>query len=201
MFAKDLTGCLIHCCVEGGDHWICVCIFVAHDGERCKPPAYHSLEAFQHVRIFQLFEVKLESCVFWLADFFQAKLEGHHQQVVITSNVCSWKTSCSGNIHSWPTVLPHKNVINLVVVLSIWAMPCPSSGCFVMTKCVRQHKVVKGGKLQKSESSLICSSLQKGPQMPCQFPPASLPTFAFQSPCTTRMSFFGVWSMTFCSWS
>ena len=21
MFAKDLTGCLSHCCVEGGDHW------------------------------------------------------------------------------------------------------------------------------------------------------------------------------------
>ena len=35
-------------------------------------------------------------------------------------------------------------------------MPCPSSGCFVMTKCIRQHKVVKGGKLQKPESSLIC---------------------------------------------
>ena len=44
--------------------------FVAHDGERCKPPAYHSLEGFQHVGIFQLFEVKLESCVFWLADIF-----------------------------------------------------------------------------------------------------------------------------------
>ena len=27
--------------------------------------------------------------------------------------------------------------------------------------------------------------------MPCQFPQASLPTFAFQSPCTTRMTFFG----------
>ena len=25
---------------------------------------------------------------------------GHHQQVVITSNVCSWKTSCAGNVHS-----------------------------------------------------------------------------------------------------
>ena len=70
MFAKDLTGCFSHCCVEGGDHWIYVCIFVAHDGERCKSPAYHSLEGFQHVMIFQLFEVKLESCVFWLADFF-----------------------------------------------------------------------------------------------------------------------------------
>ena len=27
------------------------------------------------------------SCVFWLADSFQAKVEGHHQQVVVTSNV------------------------------------------------------------------------------------------------------------------
>ena len=91
------TGCFSHCCVEGGDHWIYVFIFVAYDGERCKPPVYYSLEGFQHVGIFQIFEVKLESCVFWLADFFQAKAEGHHQQVVITSNVCSWKTSCSGN--------------------------------------------------------------------------------------------------------
>ena len=76
--------------------------------------AYHNLEGFLHVGIFQLFEVKLESCVFWLADFFQAKAEGHHQQVVITSNVCSWKTSGSGNVHSRSEALPHKNVINLV---------------------------------------------------------------------------------------
>ena len=58
---------------------------LVYDGERCKPPAYHSMEGFQHVESFQLFEVKLESCVLWLADFFQAKAEG--QQVVITSNV------------------------------------------------------------------------------------------------------------------
>ena len=37
---------------------------------------------------------------FWLADSFQAKVEGHHQQVRVTSNVCSWKTSCSHNVHS-----------------------------------------------------------------------------------------------------
>ena len=43
MLAKDLTGCFSHRCVEGGDLWIYVCIVVAHDGERCKPPAYHSL--------------------------------------------------------------------------------------------------------------------------------------------------------------
>ena len=47
-------------------------------------------------------------------------------------------------------------------MLSIWAMPCPSSGCFVMTNGVRQHKIVKGSKLQKSESSLICVVIAKG---------------------------------------
>ena len=92
MFAKYLTGCFSHCCVEGGDHWLYVCIFVAHDGERYKPPAYHSFEGFQQMGSFSFSRSKLESCVFWLADFFQAKAEGHHQQVVITSNVCSWKT-------------------------------------------------------------------------------------------------------------
>ena len=35
-------------------------------------------------------------------------------------------------------------------------MPDPFSRCFVMTKTVRQHRIVKGGKLRKSESSLIC---------------------------------------------
>ena len=76
-----------------------VLLFV-HVGERCKLPTYHSLEGFQHIGIFQLLDVKLEQCVFWLADSFQAKVEGHHQQVIITSNVSSWKTLCSGNVHS-----------------------------------------------------------------------------------------------------
>ena len=107
MFAKDLTGCFSHCSVEGGDHSIHVCIFIIHDGEKCKLPTYHSLADFQHIGIFQLFEVKLESCVFWLADSFQMKVEGHHQQVVVSSNICSWKTSCSGTVHSWSEAFPH----------------------------------------------------------------------------------------------
>ena len=63
MFAKDLTGCFSHCCVGGGDHRIYVCICVAHDGQRCKPPAYHSLEGFQHVGIFQLFQDRSGKCL------------------------------------------------------------------------------------------------------------------------------------------
>ena len=35
---------------------------------------------------------------FGFANYFQTKVEGHHQQVVVTSNVCSWKTSCFGTV-------------------------------------------------------------------------------------------------------
>ena len=35
----------------------------------------------QVIRIFRFFKVKLKSCAFWLADSFQTKMEGHHQQV------------------------------------------------------------------------------------------------------------------------
>ena len=88
MFAKDLTGWSSHCCVEDGDDGIYVSIFVVHDGERCILPAYHSFEGSQHVGIFQLFGVKLESCVFCLADSFQTKVGGRHQQVMVSSNAC-----------------------------------------------------------------------------------------------------------------
>ena len=47
-------------------------------------------------------------------------------------------------------------------MLSIWAMPSPSSGRFVMTKSVHQHKIIKGGNLQESESPLMCVVIAEG---------------------------------------
>ena len=42
-------------------------------------------------------------------------------------------------------------------------MPGPSSGCFVVTKSVCQHKIViKCGKLQESEPCLICFVIAEG---------------------------------------
>ena len=42
--------------------------------------------------------------------------------------------------------LLHQDVINLIVVFPIWAVPCPSSGWFVRAKGVCQYKVVNGCK-------------------------------------------------------
>ena len=105
MFAKDLTCCFSHCCVEGGYHWIYVCIFVANDGERCKLPAYHSLEGFQHVGIFQLFQVKLESCVFWLAVFF---FFSRRRRKVIISKSWSLPMSAPGKLRVLAVFTPDR---------------------------------------------------------------------------------------------
>ena len=58
-----------------------------HDGERCELPGFDSLEGLQQFGIFQLFEVGLVSCMFFLTDSFQMKVEGHRQQIMIIFSV------------------------------------------------------------------------------------------------------------------
>ena len=68
---------------------------------------------------------------------------------MVASNVSSRKAPCLGNVHTGPEALPYHDVVYLVVVLSIWAVPRGSSGCFVWAKGVRQHKVVVAGKFKE----------------------------------------------------
>ena len=187
MFAKDLTGCFSHFCVEGGDHWIYVCIIVAHDDESCKP-AYHGLEAFQHIGIFQLFEVKLESCVFWLADFFSGKggrsssASRDHFQCLLLESFVFWQ--CSLLIGSASPLECNQSSCG------VWLWCCPFGLCNVhlldalwwpnVFANTRSLKVANSRSL--SPLSFV-SLLQKGPQILRQFPQASLSTSTFQSPC------------------
>ena len=56
------------------------------------------LEKFPtHWDLFSFSRSNLSLLCFGLLMLFQTKVEGHHQQVVVTSNVCRQKTSCSGS--------------------------------------------------------------------------------------------------------
>ena len=147
MFAKDLTGCFSHCCVNGGDHWTHVFIFIVHDGG--------------NTGIFQIFEVKLESCVFWFADSFSGEggrsssASCSHFQCVFLENFVFWH--CSFLIGSASSLGCNQSGCGV-----IWVLLRPFSGWFVMTKSVGRRKIVKGGKLQKSESSIIYVVIAEG---------------------------------------
>ena len=90
MFAKDLTDCFSHCCVEGGDHWVHVCIFIVHDGERCNHPAYHCLEVSNTLGSFISSRSDLSFVCFGLLILFRRRWE------VITSKSWSFQMSASG---------------------------------------------------------------------------------------------------------
>ena len=120
----------------------------------CKFPTYHCFECFCYIRILKFLDVKFDSC--WFVDHLQANVEGCHHQVMITSDICSWKASCPGNVHSCVKALFHQDVVDLIVMFSIWAVPSPSSRCFVWAKCVSQHQLIVHCKFEEPVTSLIC---------------------------------------------
>ena len=95
---------------------------------------------------------------------------------------CSRKTPCPTDVNSWSEALLHQDVINLIVVFSIWAVACPSSGWFVRAKGVCQYLVVKGYKFYKSETSLICLDIAVGSTNLSPFCLCILPNFSIPIP-------------------
>ena len=84
---------------------------------------------------------------------------------MVASYVSSWEASCLSGVYIGHEVPPNHCIINLIMVSSIWAVLCPSSGYFVFSKCIRQHKIV--GRKQTPQAldlsclSLGCSSVHK----------------------------------------
>ena len=97
----------------------------------------------------------LASCTFLPDDFFQVRMEGHHHQVMFTSNVCYWKASSLSNVNTGAEVLLCQYIVNLVVMLAVWAMPCPTSRCFLGIICVCQHEVFVAIEFQEPEAPII----------------------------------------------
>ena len=120
MFAKDVTGCFNHYCVEGGDHLIHFWIFVIYDGERCKLPAYHILEGFQHIWIFKLFEL---AC-FGLQILFRQRWK------VIISKLWSLPISAPGKFRVLAVFTPDRKRF-LTRMKSIWLWCCSTGLCKV----------------------------------------------------------------------
>ena len=88
----------------------------------------------------------------------------------------------------------------------MWLWCFPSGLCHVhLLESLYEPKVYVSTKLLKVAYSRslrplsFLSTLQYGPQTFPKSACTSFPTLAFQFPCTTGMSFFGVWSMV--TWS
>ena len=96
---KYLTGCISHCCIEGGNHGFNVLasshspmsVRTSHPSflEKCKPHLGPSASQDQTL----VLEV-------WLSRLLQTNSKGHHHQVMVTSYVCSRKIPCPMDVNS-----------------------------------------------------------------------------------------------------
>ena len=75
---------------------------------------------------------------------------------MVASYVSSREASYLSSIYAGHEAPPNHDITNLVMVSSIWAVPCPSYGYFVFAKCIRQHKIIVASKLQEPYTSLVC---------------------------------------------
>ena len=84
---------------------------------------------------------------------------------MVASYVNSWQASCLSGVYAGHEAPPNHDIINLVMVSSIRAVPCPSSGYFVFAivyslaqdHCSKQSP----GALNLSRLSLGCSNVHK----------------------------------------
>ena len=191
LLAKKFSCCVSYCLVEG----VQISIFINQHSERGKSTTYSCLDSTHHCWIIQLLEVTnmFLGCVGFL-EFLRCVWK-----VIITM---SWSlpTSAPGNVLVLAVLIPEGtvssprcsqsgcDVFHLGCAMSAFWMAYGCLGCLPAQGCCRLQSL---GAWALCHWSLDCGKVHRLlPQSSC----ASSPTFAFQSPCTTRMSSFGVWS-------
>ena len=104
-----------------------------------------------------------------------------------------WATVSSSSYFCWLyrafPPLPAKNVINLILLLTIWWCPCVESSLVLLK---RVFSMTSAFSWQNSASLCHTSFCTLRPNLPVTPGISWLPTFAFQSPIMKRISFLGV---------
>ena len=107
---------------------------------------------------------------------------------MVWTTVSSW--SCFCWLYRASPSLTAKNIINLILVLTIWWCPCVESSLVLLEEGVCYDQCIF---LAKLYISLCPASFRiPRPNLPVTAGVSWLPTFAFQSPIKKRTSLLGV---------
>ena len=156
----------------------------AHDGERCKLPACHSLEGFQHLESFSFSRSHLSFVCFGLLILFRRRWK------VIISKSWSLPVSAPGILRVLAMFTPDRKRF-LPRMWHIWLWCCPLGLCKVhLMDALWWPEVFAKTKLLKWQApgAWVLSRLFRHRRRVCKCQVtsyASLPTSTLQSPCST----------------
>ena len=104
-----------------------------------------------------------------------------------------WATVSSQSCFCWlyraSPSLAAKNIINLILVLTIWWCPCIQSSLLLLEEGVCYDQCILLAKSVRLRPTLFCTPR---PNLPVTPGISWFPTFAFQSPIMKRTSFWAV---------
>ena len=124
--------------------------------------------------------------------FLQFKSEFGNKEFIIWATVSSW--SCFHWLYKASPSLAAKNIISLILVLTIWWCPCVESSLVLLEEGVCYDQCILLAKLCYLWPASFCTPRPNLPVIPGI---SWLPTFAYQSPIMKRTSFGGVSSKRF----
>ena len=145
MFAKDVVGCFCHGSVKAVDQGVYFGVLIFKGEEWSKYSSYRCSKNVCDVGVLGFFQTEPDPYVALVFHRLEAESEGHYYKLVVTSSISSWKAPGLCNVRTWLEASFDHAVVDLIVVVSSWAVPCPASRWFVWTKCVRHLQVVVTG--------------------------------------------------------
>ena len=92
----------------------------------------------------------------WFFILWEAESKGHHyNKPMVTSNISSWKAPGLCDVRTRLETSFDHDVVDQIVVVYSWAVPCPASRWFLWTKCVRHLQDVVTGEIWESQVSSL----------------------------------------------
>ena len=122
LLAKKFSCCVSYCLVEVGGHGVQISIFIYQRSKKCKS----TIASWKALTIVGSFSFSRSNLILGWVGF----LEFLRRVWKVITMSWSLPTSAPGNVLVLAVYEPflHQHVVNLVMMCSIWAVPCPTSG-------------------------------------------------------------------------
>ena len=153
LFAKDVVGCFGQGSAVAVDQGIYFGVLIVKNVEWSK--LYRCSEVFCYVWILAFLKTELDPYVALLFNPMEAESEGHHHKPMVTSDVGSWKAPGLCKVNARLEASFDHGVVDLIVVFSSWAVPCPAYRWFVWIRCVHHLQDVVNGEFEDPQASFV----------------------------------------------
>ena len=116
--------------VKAVDQDVCFGVLIFKGEERSKFSSYGCLKIICDVGVLEFLQTEPDPYAALVFHPLEEESQGHHYKLRVTSNTGSWKAPGLCNVNTWLEASLDHDIVDLIVAVSSWAVPCPASRWF-----------------------------------------------------------------------